>query len=49
MTEPDGHVHVMPNYGPVHEESKGCWCEPELIQEIDDEHDKQVWLHKELQ
>lgn len=29
-----------------HIEDPTCWCEPELIQEIDDEHDKEVWSHK---
>lgn len=29
-----------------HVESSDCWCEPTLIQSIDDEHDCQVWLHK---
>ena len=29
-----------------HIESKDCWCEPTLIQAIDDEHDCEVWSHK---
>lgn len=43
----DGNIHVIPLYGPLnHEESKNCWCEPILVQDIDEEHDKQVWVHK---
>jgi len=36
-------------YEPVsmeHIESPDCWCEPTLIQAIDDEHDCEVWAHK---
>jgi hypothetical protein len=29
-----------------HLESPDCWCEPTLIQAIDDEHDCEVWSHK---
>lgn len=29
-----------------HLESSECWCEPTLIQAIDDEHDCEVWSHK---
>jgi hypothetical protein len=29
-----------------HVESKDCWCEPKLIQAIDDYHDCEVWSHK---
>lgn len=43
----DGNVHVMPTASKIeHVESKDCWCEPKLIQDIDEEHKKQVWLHK---
>lgn len=47
MSQCDGNIHVMPTSGTIeHIESKDCWCEPELIQDIDDEHDKKVWSHK---
>ena len=43
----DGNIHVMPTHGTMeHIESKDCWCAPELVQDIDDWHDKQVWSHK---
>lgn len=43
----DGNVHIVPTFSCIeHIESKNCWCEPTLIQDIDDEHDKQVWSHK---
>lgn len=43
----DGNVHVVPTNGAMeHVESKDCWCEPTLIQDIDQEHDKQVYSHK---
>jgi hypothetical protein len=42
----DGNIHVIPTHGTKHEETKDCWCDPTLIQDIDDEHDKQVWSHK---
>lgn len=29
-----------------HIESPDCWCEPTLIQSIDEEHDAEVWSHK---
>lgn len=47
MSQPDGNIHVIPAEGTMeHVESKDCWCEPTLIQAIDDEHDKEVWAHK---
>lgn len=47
MNQPDGNIHVIPKSGNLkHIESSKCWCEPTLIQDIDDEHDKQVWTHK---
>lgn len=47
MSQHDGNIHVIPASGKMeHFESKDCWCEPILIQDIDDEHDKQVWTHK---
>lgn len=45
----DGNVHVVPMHGPEHEESKDCWCCPDLIE--DDTHNggKKCYLHNELQ
>ena len=48
MEKVDGNVHVIP-LDKHHEESKDCWCVPTLTQKIDEAHDKEVWLHKELQ
>lgn len=43
----DGDIHVVPIHGAIeHIESKYCWCCPYLAQGIDDEHDKQVFVHK---
>jgi len=43
----DGNIHVIPTESSMpHQESKDCWCEPELVQPIDDEHDKEVWAHR---
>lgn len=43
----DGNIHVVPTFGTIeHIESKDCWCEPTLTQDIDNEHDVQVWTHK---
>lgn len=43
----DNNIHVIPTISKMpHTESKDCWCEPTLIQEIDEEHNKQVWSHK---
>ena len=45
--EPDGNVHAVPTNGSMkHIESKDCWCEPAIIQDVDDEYEKQVWSHK---
>lgn len=40
-------IHIMPRYGfgLEHECSKNCWCNPVCLQEVDEEHDKCVWLH----
>jgi len=47
MSQHDGNIHVIPAEGTMeHVESKDCWCEPTLVQAIDDEHDKEVWAHK---
>ena len=47
MKKFDNNIHVIPTNGTMeHLESKDCWCEPDLIQDIDDDHDKQVWVHK---
>lgn len=43
----DNNIHVLPTVSTMpHKESKDCWCEPILLQDIDEEHDKQVWSHK---
>lgn len=43
----DGNIHVVPTISSIpHIESKDCWCEPDLIQPIDVDHDKEVWSHK---
>lgn len=47
--EPDGNIHVMPDYGPKHFESKDCWCEPELIEDASENGGTKCFLHKELQ
>jgi len=45
--EPDGNIHVMPQSGNIeHIESKDCWCEPELVQDVDENQGLQVWSHK---
>lgn len=45
--EPDGNIHTIPIESRIrHIESKHCWCSPMLIQGIDDEHDKEVWVHQ---
>lgn len=49
MSAPDGNVHVMPDYGPEHIESKDCWCEPELIADETPHGGSKCYLHKELQ
>lgn len=41
----DGNIHVVPDDG-KHIESKDCWCEPRLSAAIDEEHNKEVWVHK---
>lgn len=46
---PDGNIHTMPNFGPVHEESADCWCEPELIADYEAEGGRKCYLHKEIQ
>lgn len=48
MTSKTDDVHVMPNYGPPHDSSDECWCEPE-VEYTDPDTDRTVWLHKELQ
>jgi hypothetical protein len=25
----DGHIHVIPTFGPEHDETERCWCRPE--------------------
>ena len=45
----DGNVHVMPELGPEHLESKDCWCEPELIEDAAEYGGCKAYLHKELQ
>lgn len=49
MSQPDGNVHVMPTHGSEHEETKDCWCEPELIEDCTSNGGKQCWLHREIQ
>lgn len=46
---PDGNVHTMPTSGPEHEESKDCWCEPELLEDYSSENGVKCYLHKEIQ
>lgn len=46
---PDGNVHTMPTYGPAHQESKDCWCEPELVGDYTNEKGVKHYLHKEIQ
>lgn len=41
----DGHIHVVPTEGKPHDESRDCWCEPELHSK-DEETDIEVWSHK---
>lgn len=31
--DPDD-VHVYPQFGPVHETSRACWCKPEQDKEV---------------
>jgi len=40
-------VHVVPVFDgePVHEESEKCWCEPELIEE-NEQNGVKVWSHR---
>lgn len=45
----DGNVHTMPTDGPAHEESKDCWCEPELRDDFTDQGGVKHYLHKEIQ
>lgn len=49
MSEPDGNVHTMPLDGPKHEESKDCWCEPELVADETANGGVKCYLHKEIQ
>lgn len=46
---PDGDVHTMPTHGPKHEESKDCWCNPELAGDYTDDGGVKHYVHKELQ
>lgn len=45
----DGNVHTIPTHGPKHEESKDCWCEPELIGDYTNEGGVKHYMHKEIQ
>lgn len=47
--EPDGNVHTMPTHGPEHEESKDCWCEPELADDFTSQGGVKYYVHKEIQ
>lgn len=48
--EPDGNVHAMKvDIGVLHEESKDCWCEPELIEDATENGGVKCYLHKETQ
>jgi len=49
IEKPDGNVHVMPEYGPKHIESKDCWCEPEAIEDATGIGGSICYLHKEIQ
>ena len=49
MSETDGNVHTMPNYGPDHVESVTCWCEPILMDDFTDQGGCKHYLHKEHQ
>jgi hypothetical protein len=43
----DENIHIVPTTGNLqHDENRNCWCEPILIQDIDNEHNKQVWSHR---
>jgi len=47
MSHNNKNIHVIPTDGKIaHIESKECWCCPELIQDIDEDHVVQVWSHK---
>jgi len=35
--------------GVLHEESKDCWCEPELIEDATENGGVKCYLHKETQ
>ncbi len=39
-------IHVMPNYGPEHECSEHCWCEPELDSSSED--GTCVFVHRDM-
>ena len=38
-------VNVMPSWGPEHENSPFCWCDPYLSYK-DPDTDGEVWVHR---
>ena len=49
LNKHDGNVHVMPDQGPKHIESKDCWCNPDIIEDARDKKGCIAYLHKEIQ
>ena len=45
----DGNVHTIPTDGPEHQESKDCWCHPDLLDDFTDEGGVKHYLHREIQ